>query len=475
MRHFIILLVSLAVNTSAFGQSAAEQMRKAQALMASGDQDQAQALLLKIIEQYPRYGPARLQLGRTYVESAEWERAEVHLLAATRSNLPRRFLAWHFLGRVHLAKGDYQKAGDSFREAIALAPEFAPARLFLIEVAKQSENQWEVLAAYREALEAAPSIPERPELEARMANVARSMGAHELAECAVQQAIDAKPDDGAFYHLLAVILQDAGRAEEALTACEKAIALGFHAAPVYVTLGDLYHDKMLLSESIDALGKAIELDPEAAESIASFALLTLTTEDYEALRELLEKHVQTHPDNVNTLYSLALMRLRKGGLDEAEKLFLHVGELVPRRAQVHYNLAMIYSRQGREENADLAMDRFRELKGLENEEWERQNAIRARRSAAREAASPDQAIEIYSALAKEGVAAVDDLIALGKLSLETERNDEAWIWFREALEREPYNKQGLEGLAQAAKALEQSDLLLQCQKHLELLENPCHK
>ena len=71
--------------------------------------------------------------------------------------------------------------------------------------------------------------------------------------------------------------------------------------------------------------------------------------------------------------------------------------------------------------------------------------------------------------------AVDDLIALGKLSLETERNDQALIWFREALEREPYNKQGLEGLAQAAKALEQSDLLLQCQKHLELLENPCHK
>ncbi len=467
--------MSLAVNTGAFGQSAPEQMRKAQALMASGEQDQAQELLVKIVEQYPLYGPARLQLGRTYVESAEWERAEVHLLAATRSNLPRRFLAWHFLGRAYLAQGDYEKAGDSFREAIALAPEFAPARLFLIEVAEQSEDRWEMLAAYREALEAAPSIPERPELEARMANLTRMMGAHELAECTVRQAIDAKPDDGAFYHLLAVILQDAGRAEEALTACEKAIALGFRAAPVYVTLGDLYHDKMLLSESIAALGRAIELDPEAAESIASFALSSLTTDDYHALRELLRKHIETHPDNANTLYSLAVMHLREGELGESEALFVRVEKLVPRRAQVHYNLALIYSRQGREADARVAMNRFRELKAEEDEEWETQNRIHARRIAARESPSPDDAIRIYSTLAKEGVAAVDDLIALGKLSLETERNDQALIWFREALEREPYNKQGLEGLAQAAKALEQSDLLLQCQKHLELLENPCHK
>ena len=120
MRNSIILLVTLAVNTSAFRQSAPEQLRKAQTLLASGDQDQAQELLLTIVEQYPRYGPARLQLGRVYVESSEWERAEAHLLAATRSNLPRRFLAWHFLGRVYLAKGDYEKASDSVREAIAL-------------------------------------------------------------------------------------------------------------------------------------------------------------------------------------------------------------------------------------------------------------------------------------------------------------------------------------------------------------------
>ena len=98
-----------------------------------------------------------------------------------------------------------------------------------------------------------------------------------------------------------------------------------------------------------------------------------------------------------------------------------------------------------------------------------------RHLAAREATTPDEAIIIYSVLAKEGVADVEDLISLGKLSLETERNDQALTWFQQALERTPYNKQGLEGLAQAAKALEQSDLLLQCQKRLELLENPCHK
>ena len=114
----------------------------------------------------------------------------------------------------------------------------------------------------------------------------------------------------------------------------------------------------------------------------------MTTEDYRALRDLLEEHVGTHSDNVNTLYSLAVMHVRDGELDEAERLFLRVEKLVPKRAQVHYNLAMIYARHGREEDAGVAMDRFREVKGLENEEWERQNRINARRLAARKRPPP---------------------------------------------------------------------------------------
>ena len=476
MRHCLIVCLALIPEVATALQTAPQRMEEALALLASDRRVEAESVLLEIAREFPRYGPARLQLGRIYLEKEEWKEAERHLLVATQANLPRMSLAWYLLGRAYLGAGDDLQAQECLRQSILITPDFIPPRLLLIEIAERTDDRWEALAQYREVMQGAPELPDRAELMARMALLARSMNALDLAECTVREAIQDQPADGSLRHLLAVILKDAGRVDEALAACQEAIDRGFREAPVYVTLGDLYYEKMLLSESIAALGKAIELDPGAAESVASFALSSLTTEDYALLRQILEKHVRAHPDNPNTLYSLGVMHLRDNALEEAKAALLHLRTLEPNHSQVHYNLSLVYTREGNVTDAALVMDRFRELKAEEDAEWERRNVALARRREARELESRGEAraaLGIYMHFVDEGTTETSDLLALGRLSAQAGEHEQALAWFERALQVEPYNKTGLEGMADAAAVLQRKVLSQKCRHRLELLRSPC--
>ncbi|MFQ5789643.1 MAG: tetratricopeptide repeat protein, partial [Acidobacteriota bacterium] len=342
-RSFILPMALLVVwCAKATAQRIPEKMQEALNRLSSGDIEGARSLLEEIIRENPRHGPARLQLGQLALERGLVDEAREHLQVATTSNPRRLFLAWHLLGRVFRLQGQDGRARECFQESLARAPHFLPPRLFLIEIAEEGGDRWEALAHYRKILEQRPSVPELPDILAGMAQLARSMGALELAECSLRPSLEAQPNNGFFHYLLGLILSESGRVEEALASCLRAVELGFRKAPVYVTLGNLYYQKMLLSESIAALGQAVERDPAAAETLASFALTSLTTEEYRALRSLLEKHVEAHPESLNTLYGLGAMYLREGDLAKAKELFQRLEKLVPQHSQVHYNLGLIH-------------------------------------------------------------------------------------------------------------------------------------
>ncbi|HJZ13035.1 MAG TPA: tetratricopeptide repeat protein, partial [Acidobacteriota bacterium] len=191
-----------------------------------------------------------------------------------------------------LQQKNFIAAQTAGRELIAACRMCIPAYIGVIEAAEKTGDVWESLSHQGILLEWLGGIPS---LHSRRANMAREIGAHQLAECSIRKAIALEPNNGSHYYLLSTIQQAQKQTDPALESCKKAIDLGYENAAVYITLGDLYYEKMLLSESIAALSKGIEMDPTAAENIASFALTALTTEDYKMLRGVLEKHAETHP------------------------------------------------------------------------------------------------------------------------------------------------------------------------------------
>ncbi len=350
----------------------------------------------------------------------------------------------------------------------ALATDTAHEALLAAEAAEREGRLWDALAVYRDL---AARSPGTPAIKGRLASLARAMGLLPVAECAARRVLAGAPRDGGLHYLLGAILADAGRTDEALSACRRALELDFDAAPLWVTLGNLHYQRMEIAQAIAALGRAVEQDPAAAERIASFALSSLTTSDHAAVRALLERHLAAHPASLNTLYALAVMNLREDRRAEAEALFERLARLAPGHAQVHYNLAQLHLRAGRDHEARAAMERFRELKAREDAQWLQDNRQAARRLQAQEALDRgnfERAIALHSELAAEVPPEPGDLVALGHALLAAGRFGEAFDGLQRALETTPADRAALEGLATAAEALGRSDAAAATREHLRL-------
>ncbi len=432
--------------------------------LRKGQADRAEPLLRIVLDMDDRQAIAALLL-----EKATGDPSPV--------DVPESFpeLATKMADALRYAEeGSSEEARRLAAEILARRSYYVPARLLWIRDAEERHDRWEAMRGYRQLLEWLPGLPL---LLARRAQLAHAMGASVLAEESAREAIESLPEDGSLHHLLASIQADAGQSDAALESCRKAIDLGFtanlaEASRAYVTLGRLLLVKMQVSEAVAAYGKALELDPAAVEVLPSFSLAALTAEDFTALEALLTRYVESHPEDVSTLYGLGTMSLRKSDLKKAKEYFQELTRLDPDHSQACYNLGLIHLREGNEHDAQAAMERFRELKAREDEEFERHNRAHFLRLEAEEAVAGGrtaQATLILTGIVADGLGGVADFLAIGSAWLRAGDGAKAFAWYERVLEADPYDREALLGLAQAAEALHWKEVADECRERLELL------
>jgi tetratricopeptide (TPR) repeat protein len=230
---------------------------------------------------------------------------------------------------------------------------------------------------------------------------------------------------------------------------------------------------MEIAASIAALSKAVELDPQAAEDIASFALSSLTTEEYRSLRGLLEVHVLTYRDNVNTLYSLGVMSLREGELDKAQGYFERVRDLAPRDGQAYYNLALLHQRAGREDLAREAMARFHEIEAEEKQLWQEGHRLSNLRIRAMSAELPEKIDLLTKLVAVPNQETPNDYVLLGDALLAAGRLEEAKEAFMKGRTQKARDRTALEGLGRVSEALGAKEEAEAFQTAAALLKRRC--
>jgi tetratricopeptide (TPR) repeat protein len=374
------------------------------------------------------------------------------------------------LAREVFEKGELERAAAALERILDRRPAFVPARLLLVESLEAGKRSVDALVQYEKL---ASELPPVFELHARAGRLALRAEAHGLAECHARRALELKPEEPAMLFLLAESQLGAGDAAQAIATCERAIASGAATAPIYFTLGNALHGRMEIGASIAALRKAVELDPQAAEDIASFALSSLTTEEYRSLRTLLEAHVATHPGNVNTLYGLGVMSLREGELGKARHYLERVREIAPRDVQAHYNLALLHQRAGREDLARESMARFQELKAEEEMLWREGHRLSNLRIRA-ETAGLEERIEVLTELVKTPTQETSaDYVLLGEALLAARRLEEARDAFESAPTQTARDARALEGLSRVAAALGDDEKALNYANAAALLKRRC--
>jgi len=344
-----------------------------------------------------------------------------------------------------------------------------PARLVSIREAERRDDRWTAMKEYRQLLEWIPGLPI---LLVRSAWQALAMGATDLAERLALEAVESLPDDATVHFLLASVRAAAGRTDEAVASCRKAIELGLREARVYLTLGDLLQEKMQVPEALAAYAEALRLDPAIAERIPSFSLSALLTAEAAEIRARLQGYVESHPASPETLYALGTSSLRAGELGKAKGYFQEMARVAPERSQAFYNLGLVHLRLEEEEASRDAMERFRELKAREDDDFERHNRAHFRRLEAQEAAAEGQAaraVEIYAGLISKGLGEPADFLALGRAWRQAGDPAQAFASFEKALELLPYEAEVLEGLADAAQAVGRDDVAQRCRERLAVL------
>ncbi len=409
----ILLLVLLTL------QDVRAVMQAALDRIAAGEAERAVPLLLSVVDRNPDHGPARLQLGALALEREEWAVAADHLqIAAGAADPPvgRPALAWHLLAEALDRLDRPEDAAEAARQSLEIAPEYVPARLAASGIALRLGRVEDALDHARRAGAAAPDAP-RP-FQA-LALAAEAAGALELAECAAREAAR-HPEFRAF---LGVILQER-EPDEARRALEAAHLAD---ATEWLALGNAYAAGLRLDAAVAAYVEALRLDPDVAGTFASVALDALVASgDPEALA-LVERR-----GTVGARFALAKGLVARGD-PAAVPILRELAEAAPGHVAVFTTLHAALRMRGE----PGVLDQLAAARRAEEEAWERGNRLeRLRREAGDD---PDRWREIV-ALGDEAADWRNLGLALGD-SLDP---------FLEALRRDPFDREALEGAAALA-------------------------
>ncbi len=231
---------------------------------------------------------------------------------------PTHALAWTEVARAHSISGGYgwettlegyRKAREAAMRAIQLAPDLAEGHLRLSGVQRLHDWDWKAAeASTRRALELAPGSPEVMRSTAELLHL---LGRYDEAERLFRSALEQDPLSSAGYRAFARVYRSMDRLKEA----EQAIRKGIELSPLHVGA------RLMLAIVLSEQGRNEEALAEAKAETAEWARLTALgvahflagrrTESDQALAELEAKQLIDAP------YQIAAVHATRGELEAA--------------------------------------------------------------------------------------------------------------------------------------------------------------
>lgn len=164
-------------------------------------------------------------------------------------------------GNAHLARGELDAAEACYREALALAPDYAEAHNNLGLVFAGRDMTEEAAECYRHAIALDPALAQ-PHMN--LGNACRRQGNQEAARACFLAAMSLDPMLADAYNNLGLLEQEQGRLDEAEAAFGRAISLKPNFAEAHNNLGTLMRECSRFGEAHARFRKAVELKPDFA-------------------------------------------------------------------------------------------------------------------------------------------------------------------------------------------------------------------
>jgi predicted O-linked N-acetylglucosamine transferase (SPINDLY family) len=337
----------------------------------------------QILASYPSHPDTLHLLGMAHFQSGQVELAAQSLRQAVQSAPQPVFLS--NLGTVLKAQNKLAEAEDAYRQALALAPDYAEGHFNLAVLLQGQQRLEEAAQSYRQALSL---MPDYLAAYFNLGLLYLAQGRLGEAEAALRKAIELKPDYAEAHFNLGVLMQQQERWDEAYSAYAGALAARPDFADAYFNTGVALKGLKRPEEAVQAYGQAVRCRPEwfdawyrlgallqelgrdqeaesayrqalalkpgAPEVCTNLGNMLAANARLEEAEILLTTAAAANPDNPYNLYNLGNLFLQQQRYEAAEPLYREVLRLEPGFSHAHFNLANLLYEQRRYEEAEAA-------------------------------------------------------------------------------------------------------------------------
>jgi tetratricopeptide (TPR) repeat protein len=256
------------------------------------------------------------------------------------------FEAWHNLGVIETALGNYDKAADDFRRALDIQPGSRKTVLAFGECLRRGHQTKRAAKVYSDWLS---SDPNDAEMRARYGQVLRESQDKADLEESLEQARLLLAQGGEnvaqtviAYNALGLTYYKMGKLDLAETALHKAADLDAKSAFVWNNLGLVAFERGRDQEAFLDFQKASELDPKYVQARLNKAVVYLDCGDYKHARAELERAVEIDPNDPEAQVALGVAARGDGKLDLARKAYERALDIEPDYPPALYDLGVLY-------------------------------------------------------------------------------------------------------------------------------------
>lgn len=247
------------------------------------------------------------------------------------------------LGNALKDQGKLDEAAQHYRKAIALKPNFADPHSNLGIVLQAQGNLDGALEHHRKALAIRPDFAEA---HVNLGNVLMEQRKLDAALEHYRQALVFNPQFAEAHGNLADGLKAQGKLDAAIEHYLQALALKPALAESHVNLGNALKDQGKLDAAVESYRKALALKPEFADAYSNLGNALHLQGKFDAAAENCLKAIALNPDLAEAHYNLGNTLKEQGNFDAAIASYHRALALKPNFAEARNNLGNGYNNLG---------------------------------------------------------------------------------------------------------------------------------
>ncbi len=341
-----------------FMATTTETLDRALKLHQQGNLSEAERLYKEVLANDARSADAWHLLGLIEHAHGEFDAALEHIGRAIQLDNAQASFHNH-LGEVFRSLDKLPEAEACCRKAVGLDSRYAIGHNTLGAILAEQGKLEEAAISYRQAITLKPDFVQA---QLNLGLALQSLGERDAAIAAFRQALALDPGLAQAHHHLGTLLHAQARWDEAIACYRRALALQSDLAAAHCNLGSVLKEQGHLAEAVECFLRALSCDPDLAEAHFNLGVIHQNQGHAEQAIDCYQSAIRAKPDYAEAISNLGTVLKSQGKLNEAMDCYERALEYQPDFAEVLNNMGNVFKTEGRVAEATVCYQQTLRIK-----------------------------------------------------------------------------------------------------------------